>query len=196
LPTSRRDFIKSSAIAGSGVALDALPGFAATLDSSAASSEAAHSSLPTRTGSAFTRGIGIYPGDPREDFSPELVIDNVNYRNLALLRPAYHSSSYDYNLTAQLVTDGIKDTHLPDWVAVATSSAGTLPKNQRELPLNHSRMSAIALFGANPFLEIELGGSSRPEVDRVDIIAVPPIPNSADLKFTISVSHDGSRWKE
>jgi hypothetical protein len=55
----------------------------------------------------FTRGVGIYPGDPAEDFSPALVTDNENYRNLARLRPAWNSSSYDYNLTAQLVTDGI-----------------------------------------------------------------------------------------
>ena len=46
------------------------------------------------------------------------------YRNLALHRPAYQSSSYDYNLTAQLITDGIKDTRLPRWVAVSTSETG------------------------------------------------------------------------
>ena len=54
------------------------------------------------------------------------------YRNLALHRPAYQSSSYDYNLTAQLITDGIKDTKLPRWVAVSSSEQGVLPKNERE----------------------------------------------------------------
>jgi hypothetical protein len=52
-------------------------------------------------------GIGIYPGNPAEDFSPELKPDQDNYRNLALLRPAWHSSSQDYNLTVQLITDGL-----------------------------------------------------------------------------------------
>ena len=61
----------------------------------------------------FTRGLGVYPGDPREDFAPVLVPDATTYRNLALRRPAYHSSSFDYNQTAQLVTDGIKETALP-----------------------------------------------------------------------------------
>jgi hypothetical protein len=61
----------------------------------------------------FTRGLGVYPGDPREDFAPVLVPDATTYRNLALRRPAYHSSSFDYNQTAQLVTDGIKETTLP-----------------------------------------------------------------------------------
>lgn len=52
----------------------------------------------------YTRGIGQYPGSPAEDFSPNLKPDYDNYRNIAKLRTAYHSSSYDYNLTAQLAT--------------------------------------------------------------------------------------------
>jgi len=61
----------------------------------------------------YTLGVGVYPGDPQENFAPFMRIDSTTYRNLALHRPAYHSSSYDYNLTAQLVTDGIKETALP-----------------------------------------------------------------------------------
>ena len=113
------------------------------------------------TGSAtneFTRGVGVYPGDPREDFSPEFVVDKSTYRNLALLRPAYHSSSYDYNLTAQLVTDGIKDTHPPAWVATSTSSRGALPKTERELVLDHSRTNSVEIFGPRSTLQVQLGG--------------------------------------
>ena len=58
----------------------------------------------------YTRGIGVYPGDPKEYTGPTLVADAHSYRNLALHRPAYQSSAYDYNLTAQLITDGIKET--------------------------------------------------------------------------------------
>ena len=61
----------------------------------------------------YTRGVGVYPGDPRQDFAPALVPDTQTYRNLALHRAAYQSSSYDFYHTAQLVTDGIKDTSLP-----------------------------------------------------------------------------------
>jgi hypothetical protein len=80
---------------------------------------------------SYTRGVGIYPGNPKEDFSPILVTDNKNYRNLARLRPAYHSSSYDYNLTAQLVTDGIITNEMPDYISLSTNK-GELPKNERE----------------------------------------------------------------
>ena len=71
----------------------------------------------------YTLGVGVYPGDPRENFAPVARADQT-YRNLALHRPVYQSSSYDYNLTAQLITDGIKETKLPRWVAVSIERAG------------------------------------------------------------------------
>ena len=78
----------------------------------------------------YTRGIGVYPGDPKEYTGPSLVADAQTYRNLALHRPAYQSSAYDYNLTAQLITDGIKESSAPQWIETSTSDAGALPKNQ------------------------------------------------------------------
>ena len=42
-----------------------------------------------------TLGIGVYPGDPAENFSPTLQKGD-GYRNIALLRAARHSSSADY----------------------------------------------------------------------------------------------------
>ena len=67
----------------------------------------------------YTRGIGLYPGSPKEDPSPELIPSN-EYRNIALNRAAYHSSSYDYNLTAQLVTDGIITADEPAYMTFST----------------------------------------------------------------------------
>src|ERR1700690_4366635 len=79
----------------------------------------------------YTRGVGVYPGDPKQNWSPSLQPGSNEYRNLALHRPAYHSSSYDYNLTAQLITDGIKETTMPRRIAVSTSQQGLLKKNER-----------------------------------------------------------------
>src|SRR5208283_5643870 len=45
----------------------------------------------------YTRGIGVYPGDPKQYFGPSMQVDATSYRNLALHRPAWHSSSYDFN---------------------------------------------------------------------------------------------------
>src|SRR5262249_11885831 len=80
----------------------------------------------------FTRGLGVYPGEPKEYDGPSLVVDSTAYRNVALHRPAYQSSACDYNLTAQPVTDGIKETSLPRWVVTSTSDRGVLPKTGRE----------------------------------------------------------------
>ena len=77
-----------------------------------------------------SRGIGIYPGNPEEHFAPNLVVDNT-YRNVAELKAAYNSSSYDYNLTAQLVTDGIITTDKPATIRDSTQE-GELPRNARE----------------------------------------------------------------
>jgi hypothetical protein len=145
----------------------------------------------------YTRGIGIYPGSPAENFSPNLVIDSSTYRNIALLRPAYHSSSYDYNLTAQLVTDGIRDTRLPSWVACSIDRRGILPKDERETLLDHFPTNTLELRGASPSVQIELGGGERlPAVDRLAVFVVVPEQMSAEtLVFTVSVSDDGRVWK-
>jgi hypothetical protein len=61
----------------------------------------------------FTRGVGVYPGDPAAFHGPTLVPEIATYRNLALHRPATASNNYDFSLTAQLITDGIIDHRLP-----------------------------------------------------------------------------------
>ena len=71
----------------------------------------------TDSGTVHNRGIGIYPGDPAEDFSPSLRRGGPQRRNLALLRAATHSSSFDCNQTAQLVTDGTPDAWKKPWAA-------------------------------------------------------------------------------
>src|SRR5271165_3228550 len=132
---------------------------------------AAFAATLTLAAQPYTRGVGIYPGDPREDFAAVLGPDTQNYRNLALHRPAYQSSAYDYNLTAQLVTDGIKEIRMPRWVSVVTSDQGVLPKQDREHVLDHNNFSSIALAGASGWLELQLMGGDDPlEVDGVELL--------------------------
>ena len=146
----------------------------------------------------FSRGVGVYPGAPWENFNPSLVVDRSTYRNLALLRPAYHSSSYDYNLTAQLVTDGITSTTLPNWVAVSTSTHGVLSKNEREVLLDHFPTNTLELRGARVSAQIEVGGGTdAPAVDRIAVFAVIADTVLLDtVSITLSVSEDGREWKE
>jgi Glycosyl hydrolase 2 galactose-binding domain-like/Exo-beta-D-glucosaminidase Ig-fold domain/NedA-like, galactose-binding domain/Glycosyl hydrolases family 2 len=143
----------------------------------------------------YTRGVGVYPGDPKEYAGPVMAIDQ-SYRNLALHRPAYHSTSYDYNLTAQLITDGIKDEGLPRWISVVTPD-GPVPKNERDAVLDRHIGSAIALTGATPWIQIELLGGDEPfEVDRIDLLALarsnPQLP--AGWTCRVLGSPDGAAW--
>src|SRR5271155_1555197 len=198
MSTSRRDFLKTSIIAGAGVALPALPDVAASSRELAA----LEGEPPAQPGALsspveYTRGIGIYPSAASENFSPEQGIDGSTYSNLALLRPACHSSSYDYNLAAQLVTDGIKDTHLPSGVATSASMRGTLPKAEREIFLDHFHDSTIELHGSRVSVEVRLGGESLPTVDRIAVFAVVAATISpATGTLPVAVSDDGRAWKE
>jgi hypothetical protein len=164
IPTSsRRTFLKST-IAGASVALGDLHGLALAAEPSPAGAlagpgdERSSGAPASPSVIGYTQGVGVYPGDPGEDFAPTVVADDTSaYRNLALLRPAYHSSSYDYNLTAQLVTDGIKDSHLPNWVETSVSFTGTLPKEEREFFLDHNPTSVVDLRGSSPWAQVYLG---------------------------------------
>src|SRR5512136_781950 len=128
--------------------------------------------VPAIAAKEYTRGVGVYPGDPKEDFAPVLFPDTTTYRNRALHRPAYHSSSYDYNLTAQLLTDGIIETGLPRRLAVTASRRGALDKADREILFDHNTITAINLAGSNPWVQIEFSGGESPfEIDRIEVEA-------------------------
>jgi len=153
----------------------------------------------TLSAQGFTRGVGVYPGDPKEDFAPRLRVDSTTYRNLALHRPAYHSSSYDYNLTAQLVTDGITETKLPRWEAVSTSQQGALKKNERQWMFDNNPVTNVEVKGPRAWVRIDLlGGEAAPEVDRVEVDARLNRNGAQGRSWTciVSGSDDGLAWTE
>jgi len=147
----------------------------------------------------YTRGVGVYPGDPREDFAPSLVPEAGTYRNLALRRPAFHSSSYDYNLTAQLITDGIKDTRVPRWTSTANSATGVAKKNERDYLLDHNTVTTVNLPGPHAWVQIELAGGEAPrEIDRVELWAQAFANAGLPEKWSVTVqgSDNGQTWTE
>ena len=147
----------------------------------------------------FTRGVGVYPGDPQADFAPTLVPAGDTYRNLALHRPAFHSSSYDYNLTAQLVTDGIKDTALPRWLVTSTSLSGVAKKNEREYAVDHNVTSSVDFKGPRGWVQFQLAGGDAPfEIDRITLDARMQAARGSAHAYNVVVSgsDDGKAWKE
>ena len=187
-------------IAAGEVAMPTLPAIAATATlATAAFAEPvpSTSALAASTSAEYTRGLGIYPGDPRDVFAPTLLPDTSTYRNLALRRPATHSSSYDYNLTAQLITDGIIDTHLPLWVAVSTSTDGPLSKPDREIILDHFPPVGLKLEAPQVSIEVQIAGATPPPVDRLRVfVTLPSYVASKDFRFSVAASDDGRTWED
>jgi len=145
----------------------------------------------------YTLGVGVYPGDPKQNFAPSFRVDSTTYRNLALHRAAYQSSSYDYNLTAQLITDGIVETKLPHWVVVSTSEHGVVAKHERENVLDHNWPTSADMRGADVWVDMGfLGSGAAPEVDRVDIDASAPSRDNQEYSLILSGSEDGKNWRE
>ena len=197
MKATRRDFLRTGIIAGAGVTLQGTA-FASSISHAMGSESLGNAFSPSSAPMVFTLGLGLYPGAPSENFQPQLLLDaSAPYRNLALLRPAYASSSYDYNLTAQLVTDGLADTHLPDWITTVVDGQ-ILPKNEREIVVDHFESAILELKGSHPIVELHLGGgASLPEINRMEIFVVVPDHVTVNtLRFTVSVSEHGKIWRE
>lgn len=124
-------------------------------------------SAPCCADKGQTRGIGVYPGLPAECFAPTLVADTA-YRNLALNRRAWHSSSYDYNLTAQLATDGYVMSKLGYWKL--TTSDGVPAKREREWSIDGNDFSRNTVIGPHAWLHYEWSHATL--FDSIDIALV------------------------
>lgn len=146
----------------------------------------------------YNLGVGEYPGAPSENFAPSMKIDSTHYRNLALFRPAYQSSSYDFNLTSQLITDGIIDTTLPGWIVTTTSMAGIIPKIYRQMVLDRHNASKISLDSSTAWLQIEMAGKYQiPAIDSISVSGNVLLDSTAGNRWSISVSgsENGVRWQ-
>src|ERR1700733_169737 len=140
----------------------------------------------------YSRGIGIYPGNPREDFSPSIKLDTVHYRNLALHRAAYQSGAYDYNLTAQLITDGIIDSVLPGWIITSTNTSGILERDGREHVLDRHASSQQAIDGSVVWLQVQMAGNYQlPLVDSLSLngsLTIDTLSSAKHWNITVSGS--------
>ena len=143
---------------------------------------------------AQTRGIGVYPGAHSEFFGPGQTTDD-SHRNLAKLRAAYHSSSYDYNLTAQLATDGITATKEPYFISVYTQD-GPIAKRDRERLFDDNNTSITVNGGKEAFLEVDLHGGSF-QAHRIELVgsAVAKEDGAKGFEITFEATQDGKVWE-
>ena len=143
----------------------------------------------------YNRGIGIYPGNPAEDFSPELYADDT-YRNIALNRAVYASSSYDYSLTGQLVTDGIVETSAPKYLVMETSEDRDV-KREREWLVDQHRYTMVNLYGPCAYAQISLQNGWKESFDRVHgemLVSYQEGAADGSHEVKVSASKDGREW--
>jgi len=148
---------------------------------------------------SYTRGVGVYPGLPAQYDGPVFNLDSSAERNLALHRPAYQSSAYDYNLTAQLVTDGLRASEMPRWTVVRSSNAGEVSKAEREFLVDGNLATAIRVSGDHPWIEYDLEGApAAPVVDqmRLWLRTIEAPPPEGGWSIVVSGSNDGLNWTE
>ncbi|MBQ2460389.1 MAG: hypothetical protein II505_06920, partial [Bacteroidaceae bacterium] len=113
----------------------------------------------------YTRGIGVYPGNPSEYFGPTMVRDN-ELRNLALHRAVYQSSSYDPCLTGQLLTDGEWSAKAPARLLL-TANGKPVGKAQREMTLDGNEYTGTPVRGSEATLTHQWMGGQTVDADEV-----------------------------
>ncbi len=144
----------------------------------------------------LNRPIGQYPGNPSEYYGPQLVQDNgYGYRNLALFRTVYQSSSWDFNLTSQLLTDGIYDKESPAWLNVTTPD-GPLPPLRREACIDGNEWTNNIVMGSDTWLQYDWEGMSI-DIDEVEMFCTMAYreDGAQGFKIRLLTSKDGKKWK-
>jgi len=126
-------------------------------------------------GQQYTKGVGIYPGDPKQDFAPAVAPERAaaaqTVRNLALRRPAYQSSAYDYKPHGPV---GDR-RHQGDETAALVHrdrerTAACSPNRSESIQLITNNTTSVRIGGDTRWIQFELAGGDSPlEVDRIDI---------------------------
>lgn len=116
----------------------------------------------------LSRGIGIYPGNPDECHAPVAIKKQGELTDMARLRAAHASSAFDYNLTAQLATDGMATTCVPPLLNVSNAQ-GPLPRREREWAIDGGDFTRNTLMGSNNFLQYDWTGMSV-DANRIGVV--------------------------
>ena len=143
----------------------------------------------------MNRKPGNYPGNPEEWFAPQLVTDNT-YRNVAKLKAAYASSSIDYNLTAQLATDGILIDKMPPTTQLFTQE-GEVPRNKKEVIFDSNDVTTYVVNGDNVFLQYDMADMQL-DIDQIELRGRVVLDTRKARGYEVKTlaSVDGNQWEE
>lgn len=152
------------------------------------------------TAQDYSIGIGKYPGNPKENFSPTIRCDENTYRNIALSRPVYGSSSYDYCLTPQLLTDGVIEEKMPGWLVI--QSVDEIYQRPEREKLIDRNISSRKTFPYKSFwVQIEMAGNfNLPKVNGFRFSGTVSVDTAYKKTEPLSIkvvgSDDGKEWKD
>lgn len=131
-----------------------------------------------------------YPGNPAESFAPQLVKDN-SHKNLALHRRAYASSSWDYNLTAQNVTDGVIESQLPAYFDLSTSR-GPVPRQERDWIFDLKITSGCTLQGTDDYIQLDLYNNLPLQFDKIQLVGRIEVKKDQETYYGVPGQEDGA----
>ncbi len=149
---------------------------------------------PASSQRQITRGIGVYPGRSSESFEPSMRRD-YGYRNVALHRMVYQSSSVDANLTGQMVTDGAVYQGEPARLRVSTPK-GEIGRRDAEKTLDGNVHTRLMIEGDDTYIQYDWTAMAV-DIDAVDMLAEPVyLPEKATGEYAIDIlaSADGNTW--
>lgn len=123
------------------------------------------------------------------------------YRNVALRRLALASSSIDFNLTAQLATDGIIEKGEPATLKVTVGNAGkgtVLSLRDKEKTIDGNIHSQNTLSGEEAFIQYDWTGFGVSPNSLTLNAEVAYNPDLANHGYNIKLlsSKDGKSWNE
>ena len=149
------------------------------------------------TAQVMNRPIGQYPGNPNEYYGPSIE-DGKGRSNLEYMskyHTVYQSSSWDFNLTSQLLTDGIIDDQVPAWLNVTTPE-GPLPPHKREACIDGNEWTSNIVMGGNTWLQYDWENMAI-DIDEVEMVCSMAYREEAPKGFKIRLltSIDGKKWK-
>lgn len=150
--------------------------------------------MPATAQRQTTRGIGIYPGRPSESFEPQMRRD-YSYRNVALHRMVYQSSSVDANHTAQMVTDGNVYQGQLAQLRVSTAN-GEIGRRDAEKTLDGNVHTRLMIMGDDTYVQYSWNAMDV-DIDAIELLAEPVyLPEKASGGYAIDflASTDGKTW--
>ena len=149
------------------------------------------------TAQVMNRPIGQYPGNTREYYGPSIQDgrDRSGMEYMSKYHTVYQSSSWDFNLTSQLLTDGIIDDQMPAWLNVSTPD-GPLPPHKREACIDGNEWTSNIVMGGNTWLQYDWENMAI-DIDEVEMICSMAYREEAPRGFKIRLltSTDGKKWR-